>query len=281
MSLGREVPHLLTTWARFTMLLPFLLVVLAAASLAWPWPELDLSFFGWTAGCALFQSLSNLCLVAAFRWIPFSRVAVFAKLEVAMTPLVGLLFFSEVPSVGAGIGIALCLAGALALSRAGRGGRASAPPARGVLLSLAAAASVVFASFLLKKATAEFVSANRDLSDGPAHFLAAVHVLVNASWMQAAVLLVWIRVRAPHQLRFLATHRRGMLRLGAAAAVCSTCWFWAYSLQQVAYVKAVGQIEMVVVVLFSHFLLGERDLRKQLPAMGVVLCGILLVLLGG
>ena len=54
----------------------------------------------------------------------------------------------------------------------------------------------------------------------------------------------------------------------------------AYALQLVAYVKALGQIEVVVATLFSHFLLRECGVWRLLPAIALVLGGILMVLLG-
>lgn len=282
-ALGRSVPHLLSTWARFTFLLPFVGTVLLVTALVWPWPQLGPGFWGWTAACALFQSTANLCLAAAFRSVPFSRVVVLHKLEVAMAPFAGALWFHEVPSQLAVVGILLCVCGAIALNAAARPGaplRSLWRLDRGSSWALGSAVSVVLASYFLKQGTLAFVADNAALPDGRSHFLAAVHALVHASWLQSLVLLLWIRLRSPQQFRFLRTHLRGMLRLGAASAACSMCWFWAYSLQLVAYVKALGQIEVVVAALFSHFLLKERGVLRLLPAIGLVLAGILLVLLG-
>lgn len=282
-ALGRDVPHLLNTWARFTFLLPFVGAILLATALLWPWPHLGAHFFAWTALCALFQSTANLCLVAAFRSVPFSRVVVLHKLEVAMAPFVGALCFGEVPSRLAVLGILLCVAGTVALNAAQRPGAGLAQLLRldrGSSFAFGSALSVVLASFFLKQATLTFVADNAAVPGDRVHFLAALHALVHAAWMQSLVLLLWIRLRAPQQFAFLRTHRRGMLRLGAASAACSMCWFWAYSLQLVAYVKALGQIEVVVAALFSHFLLRERGVWRQLPAIGLVLLGIMLVLFG-
>ena len=144
--------------------------------------------------------------------------------------------------------------------------------------ALGSAWFVVLASFFLKEGTTAFVRANPSLPS--VHFAAAMHGLVHAAWMQVAVLLLYIGAQRPHLFALLRTHKARMLRLGAAAAISSICWFWAYSLALVAYVKALGQIEVVVAALVSHHVLRERGLVRQLPAMAVVLAGILLVLWG-
>ena len=58
------------------------------------------------------------------------------------------------------------------------------------------------------------------------------------------------------------------------------CWFWAFSLTFVAYVKAVGQLEALLAVALGIRLMCEHDLWRQLPGVGLTVVGIALVLLG-
>ena len=73
---------------------------------------------------------------------------------------------------------------------------------------------------------------------------------------------------------------RRMLLIGMAGFVGSLCWFWAYSIALVAYVKAVGQIESVFAIALAIHVWGERDIWRQLPGLLLVLGGIVMVLLG-
>lgn len=280
-ALGRDVPHLLNTWARFTFNLPFTGVLLLVVTGTHGWPILSPTFWAWTAACAFCQSAANLCLVAAFAAIPFARAVVLHKTEVALAPFVGVLLFAELPTLCGWLGVLLCALGTMALNVAGR------PEARwrdlwrfdrGSLCALGSAVGVVFASFFLKRGCAVFEQDNPALPDRT--FLAAVHALVHAAWLQSVVLtfLLWRWRRADFAL--VRPHWRGMLRLGLAAAVCSLCWFQAYALALVAYVKALGQIEIVAAALWSRWVIGERGLRAQLPAIALVVLGILVVLLG-
>lgn len=280
-ALGRDVPHLLNTWARFTFNLPFTATVLLLAS-AWAgWPVLTARFWLWTAACALTQSLANTCLVAAFARIPFARAVVLHKLEVALAPFVGVLLFGEYPSLLGWSGVFLCAVGTVAINlaaRPGAGWRELLRFDRGSVYAFGSAANVVFASFFLKAGCSEFVAGNVQLPH--AVFLAAMHSLVHAAWMQSVVLTLVLACDRRRPLRLVRPHLPGMLRLGAAAAVSSVCWFWAYALQYVAYVKALGQVEVVAAALWGHFLLREAGVRRLVPAMVLVLAGILLVLLG-
>ena len=68
--------------------------------------------------------------------------------------------------------------------------------------------------------------------------------------------------------------------IGLTGFCGSLCWFWAFSLTLVAYVKAVGQIEGVLAVLLAIYVWREAEVRRQLPGVALVTLGILLVLLG-
>ena len=59
----------------------------------------------------------------------------------------------------------------------------------------------------------------------------------------------------------------------------SFCWFLAFTLQTAAYVKAVGQVELVLSLLASVFFFGERSTPRELTGMGVLCVSILLLLL--
>ena len=61
----------------------------------------------------------------------------------------------------------------------------------------------------------------------------------------------------------------------------SFCWFFAFTLQAAAFVKAVGQIELALSLLASVMFFGEKITARELIGMAL-LCGsiLLLVLLG-
>lgn len=285
LALGRAVPHAVNTWVRFVGAFLLCGAVLAAVTPALGWPRLSATFWGWTAACAACQSTANLFLVAALAQAPFSHAIVLHKLEVALTPLVGLLLFAERPSGLGWLGIALCALGAIALHAAGRRAAADAPhpPAaagRGTALALCSALAVVFASFFLKQATETCRGDNPALGTTAGPFLAALHTLVHAAWMQSVALTLWLLRPGGPGLGSLRGQGRRALRLMLASASCSLCWFWAYSLALVAYVKAVGQVEVLGAAAFGRLALGETGLARSLPAILLVLGGILLVLLG-
>jgi uncharacterized membrane protein len=57
-------------------------------------------------------------------------------------------------------------------------------------------------------------------------------------------------------------------------------WFTAFALQTAAYVKALGQIELVFTFLFSAFWLRERSSRKEIAGFVLLIVSLGLILLG-
>jgi len=57
-------------------------------------------------------------------------------------------------------------------------------------------------------------------------------------------------------------------------------WFTAFALQTAAYVKALGQVELVFTFLFSVFWLRERSSPKEIGGIALIVGSLLLIILG-
>jgi drug/metabolite transporter (DMT)-like permease len=146
----------------------------------------------------------------------------------------------------------------------------------GSLLAIGCALLLVLASFALKAANAQWLLAN----PGSTRFEAAVHTLFHTTWIEVVLASAWLLAFGRGELPRVRVHWRRMLAIGAAGFAGSLCWFWAYSLTLVAYVKAVGQIEAVLAVAIALLVWREREVWRQLPGVALMLAGIGLVLLG-
>ncbi len=281
-SLAGRVSPLLNSWARFAFNLPFAALLMAGLVLAAGWPQLPPAFFGFCLGTAGTQLLGNVALIAAFDRAPFAQSIVLHKLEVVFTAIVGVLFFAEFPSAFGWAGILACGAGVLLLNL----GRTTGPAGwrrafhldAGAGLALACGLLLVFASFLLKEATLEFANANPRVGTG--RFEAAAHTLFHTTWMEVLLLTAALLLFRPGELRRVRVHWRRMLAIGATGFAGSLCWFWAYSIALVAYVKAVGQLEAAAAVGLGLLVWREREVARQIPGVVLILLGIAGVLLG-
>ena len=62
--------------------------------------------------------------------------------------------------------------------------------------------------------------------------------------------------------------------------LASVGWFTAMTIQNAAYVRALGQIELVFTFAASHLFFGERSNRLELIGIALVVGGLLILLLG-
>jgi len=280
-SLSGRIAPTTNSWARFAFNLPFAAALVAALVATAGAPVLPRAFFAWCAATAATQLLGNVALVAAFARGNFAQAIVLHKLEVVFTAFVGAALFREVPSLSGWLGVFACGAGVAVMNLGRRGGplgwRRAFHLDAGALLALACALLLVFASFFLKEATAVYAAANPQVGAG--RFEAAAHTLFHTTWMEVAALSAWLLAVRPAELRHVRVHGTRMLAIGMTSFAGSLCWFWAYSIALVAYVKAVGQVEAVLAVVLALVVWKEHEVRRQLPGVALVLAGIAAVLL--
>jgi drug/metabolite transporter (DMT)-like permease len=278
---GRITPAL-NSWSRFTFNLPFSALLVAVLVLGRGWPEDPPIFYFYCLATAVSQLLGNVALVAAFSRANFAQSIVLHKLEVVFTALVGVAFFGEHPTLAGWCGVIVCGAGILVMNlrreEGPRGLRRAFHLDAGALLALACAVLLVLASFMLKEATAAFALANPRVGEG--RFEAAAHTLFHTTWIEVVILSAWLLAFRRREFRRVPAHWRRMALIGATGFAGSLCWFWAYSIALVAYVKAVGQIEALLAVVLAILVWREREVWRQLPGVALVVAGIALVLLG-
>ena len=73
--------------------------------------------------------------------------------------------------------------------------------------------------------------------------------------------------------------RRVAVWVGLTSMGGSFCWFWAFTLQNAAYVKALGQIELLLSLLASVLFFKEQITRREIVGMGLLILSILALLL--
>src|SRR5690606_33818758 len=115
---------------------------------------------------------------------------------------------------------------------------------RGTFYALLCGVCFALAAFLFKEAIEALQARNPAL--GPGRFRAAAHTVFHVAWIQVALMtpaLSWMR---PGELRRVPSLWRPMLGIGLTGFLGTLCWFWAFGLALVAYVRAVGQAEAAI-----------------------------------
>ena len=63
--------------------------------------------------------------------------------------------------------------------------------------------------------------------------------------------------------------------MGLTSLGGSFCWFWAFTLQNAAYVKALGQVELLLSILASLLFFKEKISLREVAGMGLLVLSIL------
>jgi drug/metabolite transporter (DMT)-like permease len=263
------------TFARFIFSAPLVLVLLPVYlwATAQALPGLSGAFWGYALTGGLAQILATVCVVLLFKRRNFAVGITFKKTEVVQTALVGLVVLGEGVSPGALMAILLGLAGVLMLSETpgidGNWRRRVMTPSAGLgLLSgvLFAVSGVTYRGASLELA-----------SDDPG--LRALVTLAVVATAQMLALGLWLVWREPGQVgRVLAAHRTAKW-IGLSSMAGSFCWFTAFTLQNAAYVNAVGQVELIFSLGASVLVFGERLTVKEAAGIALLTGSVLSLIL--
>jgi len=267
------------SYVRFLWGLPFALAYLwfLQQNGGYALPEADWQFFVFAALAGLSQITATVLLVFLFSLRNFAVGSTYARTEALLTAIVGALFFHEALAGAGWIAIAIGALGVVLinLARSGIGGnnllRRLFQPAAGV--GLASGLGFAGASLFLRQAS---------LSLGLDDWLyAAAVTLAMVLLIQTGVMSLYIVFRARDQLVAMKPNWRGCLFVGVTSVVGSAGWFTAMTVERAAYVKALGQVELLFTLALSVLFFKERSTPKELSGMALVAGSIVVLLLLG
>ena len=279
-SIKRELSNTGATYVRFAFGAPFALLYLLGLTVAFdfslPTPGRDFFVYGVLGGGAQILGTATLLYAVSFR--SFAVGTAYSKTEPVQAAVFGFLLLGESVGETAGFALLLSLAGVVALGLARtevfREKRLKFFLDRGALAGLASGTLFGIAAVCYRGA-----SLSLETDSGP--FLSASFTLAWVIVFQTLVTTLYLGLREPGELgRVLGAWRAG-LRVGACGAVASAGWFTAMTMENAAYVRAVGQLELVFAVGASWFYFRERIRPAEIAGIAAVVGGVLLLILGG
>lgn len=257
------------TAARFVYAAPFAVALaLGLVARAGGMPALGAEFWPAVAIGALAQVAATWAVVALFDLRAFAVGITFKKTEVVLTALVGMVVLGDRVSPGAMAAILGGLLGVLVLSDLGQmAGRGWARVFnRGAALGLASGAFFAVSAVAYRAATLAVEAPDPLLRAGLT--LAAVLVV---QVLTMALVMGW---RAPAELRRVFSAWRAGLWIGLASLMGSLGWFTAFTLQNAAYVFAVGQVEVIFSIGVSVLAFGERLRGRELVGIALITASV-------
>ncbi|MAT88838.1 MAG: hypothetical protein CL532_09910 [Aestuariivita sp.] len=266
------------SYVRFSYALPFAFIWMFgyAALSGVVLPLMNISFLIWTTIAGITQIIFTVLLVTLFSHRSFAAGTAFSKTEVIQAVLFEAIILGYFVSLQIGIAIMIGVVAVFLLSLAKSSltlvNLRDSLITRQTAIGLASGASLGFCT-VAYRAAADALESDDLVSR--ASVTAAVSVLI-----QSILMGIWLWRRAPQQLVASFIYWRQGIIVGLSGAISTACWFTAFSLYAVGPVRAVGQIELLLVLGISVFYFGERPSIKELFAMLLLVISIVMVLLG-
>lgn len=265
------------TYVRFLYAWPFALIYLwGLNTLAdMPLPQSNPVFYAYVITGSLAQMLFTALLVWLFSFRNFAVGTTFSKTETIQIAVLGFLFLGDTVTAGALVALLVSVAGVMAMS-AGQSGISLLSLGRGLserstIIGLASGlclgASVVF-----------FRGASLSLGyDGVV--MSAAYTMAVSLTFQSLSMGLYLRLREPGQLTAVLREWRWSSAVGVAGVLGSIGWITAFTMQNAAYVRALGQVELLFTFIASTLFFGEKSTRLEVIGIVLVVLGIVVLLL--
>jgi drug/metabolite transporter (DMT)-like permease len=251
------------TFSRFFYAVPF--AALYATGLAvlagFPVPQPNPTFVAYALLGGLTQIIATALLLYLFGFRNFAVGTTYSKTETVQAAIFGIVILGDPIGLGAGVAILVSLVGVMAISMATTDIRA-----RSLLRSLT------------ERTAVSYRGASLSLG-GEGFLMQAAFTLACVTVFQTLVMAVYMRLREPGQITRVLQSWKVAVWVGLSGMMGSAGWFTAMTIQNAAYVRALGQIELVFTFAASYFFFHEKTNRIELFGIALVIGGILILLL--
>ncbi|PSJ45717.1 multidrug transporter [Zobellella endophytica] len=255
-QLSQETGATAVTLARFVLAGPI------AALYLWllyrwqpqqPLPDISFLFAAYIVAAAFSQILATALMVRLFQLRNYAVGVGLAKSEAILAAALGVFFFSAPLTSLGWLGV---LVGGLAvwlLSGLRRAVGSPVPPAT-LLMGLGSGLAFALTSLWVREAS---------LVLGLPFPFGAAWVLLLVISLQTLVLLLWLGIKDPAGLTALWRRPGLTLLISLSSCLGSIGWFSAMSLESVALVKTLGQIEVLFTLMISAWYFREKLARQD------------------
>ena len=256
------------TYSRFIFAAPwivlFSLIFLLLTNVSIP--DLESQFLLFAVGGGLAQILATVCVILVFKSRNFAVGITLKKTEVILTALVGLILIGEGVSTISMFLICLGGAGVFFLSK-----KVSSVDRSNFSILNKSAVYGLLSGLLFAISAVCYRSATLSVMSDLVYLRAGFTLLI-VILSQSFVMTIWLALVEPGQIKLVWLERKKGFWVGVTSLGGSFFWFTAFTLQNAAYVKAVGQIELIFSLLITTLFFKERILNREI--LGMLLIGI-------
>ncbi len=266
-------------YARFFYAWPFALIYLWGLNAigGLPLPEPNLTFLVYCILGGISQILFTVILLWMFSFRNFAVGTTFSKLELVMIAVLGALVLGDGLSLMAIVAVVLSALGIIVLSIG-----QSAITLRTLLTNLVEKPTLIglTSAVFLGGSVVFFRGASLALGHDNVT-MAAAYALAVSIVIQTIIMGIYLIWREPGEISRVITNWRWAGAVSVVGVLGSVCWFTAFTIENAAHVRAVGQIELVFTFIASSVFFKETVSRLEIVGILLVVSAILLVLFTG
>jgi len=266
-------------YVRFFYAWPFALAALWLVSEigGYPIPAINGLFLLYCVLGGVSQILFTFLLVYLFSLRNFAVGTTYSKTEVIQVALLGFVLLGDTISFTGVIAIGIGMIGVMALAVS-----QTAISWQNLATSLFEKSTLIglLSGGFLGASVVLFRGATLSLGDGQVIPRASL-TLAMALVIQTLITGVYLLLREPGQMRAVIRHWRPGLSVGTAGFLGSAGWFIAITLQNAAYVRAVGQVELVFTFIASIYIFKERTRAVETVGIALIVTSIIMLVLYG
>ena len=229
-------------------------------------PHFSGEFVFYIVAAAIMQIIATGLMVMLFKLENYAIGAGLAKCEAPVSAVLSVLFFGTALTAIGWIGVLIGTLGVLIMS-CSSGWRSLSPKV--FFLGMACSTAFALTSLWVREAS---------LSIGLPFPHRAAWVLFLVITLQTLIICTYLFLKERETLRQIFKKSRLVLMTSLTSVIGSLGWFSAMSLQAVPYVKTLGQVEVVFMVLISYFWLGQSIARKDIIALILLSVAAILVM---
>ncbi len=225
----------------------------------------------------LSQILFTFVLIYLFSLRNFTVGTTFSKTEILQIAILGLILLGDKVSMAGTAAIMLGLVGVVILSMA-----------QSELTWANLATSLFEKSTLVGLVCGAFLGASVVFFRGATLALGDLDVMIRAAFalavalsMQTVMLGGYLLWREPGQMTAVVRHWKPASMVGLVGFLGSVGWFTAFTLQNAAYVRAVGQIELIFTFAASVFFFKEKTSPMEFAGIALIMVAIVAIILTG
>mgnify|MGYP003634091214 FL=1 len=229
-------------------------------------PEFSSQFISYVLLASVMQIFATALMVILFKQKNFAIGAGLAKSEALVAGVLGTLFFGSQLNLFGWVGILIGAAAIFVLSGGGRKGQLSFKTG---VIGLACGSCFALTSLYVREAS--------HLLNVPFPHSAA-WVLLWVLCIQTSLLVSYIAIKDRSTFTSLKINAKMTFATSATSCFGSICWFSAMALQHVAYVKTLGQIEVLFTILIATFWLKNKVKQHEIIGLLLIAAAAILVM---